>query len=94
MGLDMERRKQIRKSANFDVRVSTQDTDTLTLLVTNYSKDGLYVLASGNPMPALGSVVKVKLNKIIPHAPEPPLLDMVIKRVDSEGIGLQYLKAA
>lgn len=88
----MERRKQTRRDANFDVRLFDGDTDSFILQVANYSNDGIYLLSGGNPLPSLGSVVQVKLNQQLPRKTEPPLLEMVVKRIDSEGIGLQNLQ--
>ena len=94
MKLDTERRKQSRRPANFSVLLSARNSDSIKLKASNYSEDGLYVLINGHQLPPLGSVVKVKLSNHNANIPEPPLLEMIVKRIDSEGIGLQYLKVA
>jgi hypothetical protein len=87
----MERRKQTRHSANFDVRLTSQDFENHIFNVCNFSDDGIYILADGHEMPGLGAVVQIQLERPIHLEQEPPRLDMVIRRVDVRGIGLQYL---
>lgn len=87
----MERRKQTRHPANFDVRLSFQDFQDIKFNVSNFSDDGIYILAEGHDLPSLGSVVQVQLDRPVSLSLEAPILDMVIRRVDVGGLGLQYL---
>ncbi len=87
----MERRKQTRHPANFDVRLSFQDFQDIKFNVSNFSDDGIYILAEGHDLPRLGSVVLVQLDRPVSLSLEAPILDMVIRRVDVGGLGLQYL---
>ena len=90
----MERRKGARHLARFEVLVSTNDVDSFILEAADISDFGIYVLSDGNKVPPIGSVVQVKLNGNIGNERiNYPLLDMVIKRVDSQGLGLQVLKS-
>jgi len=90
----MERRKGTRRPVSFEVLVSTQSADSLILQAADISEVGIYVLSEGEPPPPLGSVVQVKLNGYIGVQNESyPLIDMIIKRIDSSGIGLQYLRS-
>ena len=89
----MERRKGTRRPVSFEVLVSTQNADSLILQAADISEIGIYVLSEGESHPPLGSVVQVKLNgNIGAQNEEFPLIDMIIKLIDSTGIGLQYLK--
>ncbi len=90
----MERRKGTRRPVSFEVLMSTHNTDSLILQAADISEIGIYVLSEGESPPPLGSVVQVKLNGNIGSENEEfPLIDMIIKRVDRSGIGLQYLKS-
>jgi hypothetical protein len=89
----MERRKGTRSQVNFEVLVSTHSKDSLILQASDISDVGIYLLSEGEPPPPLGSVIQVKLNANIGTQNEDyPIIDMIIKRIDSTGIGLQYLK--
>lgn len=88
----MERRKVARKSVSFEVLMIIDDENTLILEAANISENGVYLLTDGQPHPPIGSKVKVKLNGNLGNETEDfPLVDMIIKRIDSEGMGLQYL---
>ena len=90
----MERRKGTRRPVSFEVQVSTKNADSLILQAADISEIGIYVLSEGETHPPLGSVVQVKLNgNPATQNEEFPLINMIIKRIDSKGIGLQYLKS-
>ncbi len=89
----MERRKVARKSVSFEVLVIIDEQTTLILEAANISENGVYLLTDGQPHPPIGAIVKVKLNgNIGSKIDDFPLVDMIIKRVDQDGLGLQYLK--
>lgn len=89
----MERRKGTRRTVNFEILMlnSVDIQQTFILQVANISKVGIYVLSEGQIMPTLGSVVQVKLNQGSQQKNQHPLIDMLITRVDSQGIGLRYI---
>jgi hypothetical protein len=87
----MERRKQTRHPANFDVRLSFQEFQDIKFNVSNFSDDGIYIVADGHDLPNLGAVVQVQLDRPVSLELQAPVLDMVIRRVDIGGLGLQYL---
>jgi hypothetical protein len=94
MPSNFERRNQSRHPASFKVYLFAANSQVIELRAANYSEDGLYVLSQGHQMPPLGSMVEVKLANHPANTPEPPLLEMIIKRVDKYGAGLQYFIAA
>jgi len=87
----MERRKGERESVCFEVLIIVDPQNTLVLQAVDASEIGIYVLSEGQKIPIIGTVVQVELNGPIENGGQAPLLDMIIKRVDSSGFGLQYL---
>jgi len=88
---DSERREGSRLPVSFEVLVSHEMIGTLILKTSNISDSGIYVLTEGQNMPQIGTVVQVQLNGQLGDGEEPPLLDMIISRVDTNGVGLKYL---
>lgn len=84
----MERRQSTRRPASFEVLLSKASGDAWILQAVNTSAHGLYLLSEGEELPSIGSLVQIRLNE----QNDAPLLDMLIKRVDLEGIGLQFIQ--
>jgi hypothetical protein len=88
----MERRQCIRQKVNFEVLVSTQSKDQFILQASDISDHGIYVLSENMQRQPIGTVVQVKLNGFRCKDKDYPLLDMIIKRSDRQGMGMQYLR--
>jgi hypothetical protein len=90
--LDSDRRHGIRLPVCFEVKVTHDAFGTLILQTANISDSGIYVLTEGQLMPNIGTILQVQLNGHLGENETPPLLDMIITRMDNRGIGLKYLQ--
>lgn len=88
--IDVERRQSRRNSVGFEILMSDGRSDTLILQAVNKSNTGLYVLSEGEKRPTLGAKVKVSLNGQYVDGISAPL-NMLVTRMDRDGIGLQFL---
>ena len=87
---ELERRQSRRNIVGFEILMSNDDGDTLIMQAVNKSETGLYVLSEGEKKPILGAKVKVILNGSMVNNTSTPL-NMLVTRMDRNGIGLQYL---
>ena len=88
--IDVERRQSCRNLVGFEILMSDGRSDTLIMQAVNKSDTGLYVLSEGVKRPVLGAKVKVSLNGQYIDGISVPL-NMLVTRMDRDGIGLQFL---
>lgn len=88
--IDVERRQSCRNLVGFEIQMSDGRSDTLIMQAVNKSDTGLYVLSEGEKRPVLGAKVKVSLNGQYVGGISVPL-NMLVTRMDRDGIGLQFL---
>lgn len=84
-----ENRQHVRTKLISRVKLTHPDTGTIEIKTHDISDGGIYLLSPVANLPPVGSQVQVQL---IDTPFEAPVLEMKIVRVDSNGIGLQFLE--
>ena len=87
--MSSESRQYIRTALTSRVKLTHPDTGTIEVKTKDISDGGIYILSIITNLPPIGSQVKVQL---IDTPFEAPVLDMLIVRLDSNGIGLKFLE--
>jgi len=82
-------RQYVRTSLTSKVKLTHPDTGTIEVKTKDISDGGIYVLSAMSDLPPVGSQVKVQL---IDTPFEAPVLDMIIVRIEPNGIGLKFLE--
>jgi len=87
--MSSELRQHIRTALTSSVKLTHPDTGTIEVKTKDISDGGIYLLSTITNLPPVGSQVKVQL---IDTPFEAPVLDMIIVRLDPNGIGLKFLE--
>lgn len=87
--MSAELRKHIRTKLTSNVKLTHPDTGTIEVKTLDISDGGIYLLSGAVKLPPIGSQVKVQL---IDTPFEAPVLDMLIVRLEKNGIGLKFLE--
>ena len=82
-------RQYVRTSLTSKVKLTHHDTGTIEVKTKDISDGGIYVLSAMSDLPPVGSQVKVQL---IDTPFEAPVLDMILVRIEPDGIGLKFLE--
>lgn len=85
--MDDNRRRHPRFPMNVDVRISHPDIGEKIVKTRNISGGGVFLLVEPTEMPAIGEIVQGQVQGMIDN---PPIINMEIVRVESEGIGLRF----
>jgi hypothetical protein len=86
--MSQNQRKHIRTRLTSTVKMVHPETGTLEVKTRDISDGGIYLLSSITNLPPIGSQVKVQL---MDTPFEAPILDMIIVRLENDGIGLAFL---
>lgn len=86
--MSSESRQHVRTMLTSSVKLTHPDTGTIEVKTKDISDGGIYLLSGITNLPPVGSQVKVQL---IDTPFEAPVLDMIIVRLDHNGIGLKFL---
>lgn len=84
-----ESRRHVRTLLTSNVKLTHADIGTIEVKTKDISDGGIYILSPVGGLPPVGSQVKVQL---IDTPFEAPVLDMIIVRLDNNGIGLKFLE--
>ena len=84
-----EKRQSVRTPFTATVKLSHIESGEFVLRTGNISDTGIYVLAEGKEVPAVGHEVAVQVQGL--PGMDAPILRMRVVREDKEGIGLVNL---
>ena len=82
-------RQYVRTSLTSKVKLTHPDTGTIEVKTKDISDGGIYVLSAMSDLPPVGSQVKVQL---IATPFEAPVLNMILVRIEPDGMGLKFLE--
>ncbi len=82
-------RRHPRIKIELEVELLLPEQDTLILKSGNMSQEGLFLCATPECVPAVGSEVYVRLKNALGDG-EPPLVRARVVRVEEGGIGLHF----
>ncbi len=87
--MSKEQRKHIRTKLTSSVKLTHPDTGTIEVKTQDISDGGIYLISPVSNLPPTGSQVQVQL---IDTPFDAPVLDMLIVRLDKNGIGLKFIE--
>jgi hypothetical protein len=85
-----DRREFQRKDEGVEVIVAIPDRPPMTLVTTNYSESGIFLLYSGNNKPREGSEITVTLAEFL-GGDTPMAMTARITRVEDRGFAIEFL---
>lgn len=84
-----EQRQHIRTRLTSSVKLTHESTGTIEVKTQDISDGGIYLVLPSGDLPAVGSQVQVQL---IDTPFEAPVLEMLIVRLEKNGIGLKFIE--
>ncbi len=87
--MSKENRQHVRTRLTSSVKLSHPDIGSIEVKTMDISDGGIYLVSATTDLPPIGSEVKVQL---IDTPFEAPILDMIIVRVEKNGIGLKFIE--
>ena len=88
-----DRREFQRKDEGVEVIVAIPDRPPMTLVTTNYSDSGIFLLYSGKNKPSEGCEITVTLTEFL-GGDAPMAMTARITRVDERGFAIEFLGQA
>ena len=82
------RRQHIRTKLRTKIKLTHPEQEDSIWSTGDISDGGVYLLAEGKTLPNLGDVVKIQVQNLPVEA---PVVEARVVRVDSEGIGLEFV---
>lgn len=82
------RRQHVRTKLRTQIKLTHPELEESIWSTGDISDGGVYLLAEGKQTPALGDVVKIQVQNLPVEA---PVVEARVVRVDSEGIGLEFV---
>jgi len=86
--MDDNKRKHPRFPMTVDVRITHPDFGEKIVKTRNVSDGGVFLIVEPTVMPPIGEIVQGQVQGMIEN---PPLINMEIVRVETEGVGLRFL---
>ena len=87
--MSKQNRQYVRTKLTSKVKLIHPDIGTVQVMTRDISDGGIYLLSDITNLPPVGSQVKVQL---IDTPFEAPVLDMIIVRLENDGIGLSFVE--
>ncbi len=84
-----KQRQYVRTSLTSSVKLTHPDIGTIEVKTRDISDGGICLFSTNTNLPPVGSLVQVQL---LDTPFEAPILDMVIVRVEKNGIGLKFVE--
>ncbi|MHB8346806.1 MAG: PilZ domain-containing protein [Acidiferrobacterales bacterium] len=85
-----ENRRYERYAMSLEVEVSYPEADKLTLSTKDISDGGVFLYMPNQPRPPVGTIMHLKLRGLL-GGEEPPVVQVKVVRVTSDGVGLQFV---
>lgn len=87
--MSIEKRQHVRTKLTSSVKLSHPDIGSIEVKTMDISDGGICLVSPTTGLPPVGSQVKVQL---IDTPFEAPILNMIIVRLEKNGIGLKFLE--
>lgn len=82
------RRQHIRTKLRTKIKLMHPELGDSIWSTGDISDGGVFLIADGKALPAMGDVVKIQVQNLPVEA---PVVEARVVRVDSEGIGLEFV---
>lgn len=89
---DSESSDSVGIPVSLEVKISHASFGTLVLQSASISDSSVYLYTKGHKMPQVGTKVQVQLNGTLGDGETPPVLDMIVDKLDANGVRLSYIR--
>ena len=86
-----DKRREPRLGVRLEVELKVDGEESASLKTRDLSNGGVYLESSEGPLPAVGSIVYLRVKQGFQDGEDAPLVKAEIVRLDNDGFALKFL---